>query len=307
MERPLPTRRPSGAARESLGQALGWATAELAATSETPRLEAEVLLTQVLGGDRAQLRAWPERPLDPDRAARFRALVERRRAGEPLAYITGEREFWSRRFRVGPGVLIPRPETELLVELALTLLPQDRPAELLDLGTGTGVIAVTLALERPAIRALATDLSPEALALAMENAARHGATNLRFALGNWFVAVPAGARFDLVVSNPPYIATGDPHLGRGDLRFEPALALVAGPEGLDALAAIVAAAGAYLKPEGWLLLEHGYTQADAVAALLAAHGYGEIAHHADLQGHRRVVAARRPRSPGSLPVAAPPG
>lgn len=281
-------------APETIARAIQSATTLLANLGDTPRLDAEVLLMHVLGRDRAYLRAWPERTLSPEQADRFRDLIERRAAGLPIAYLTGEREFWSRTFIVRPGVLIPRPETELLIELALDFIPAHEPADLLDLGTGTGIIAVTLAAERPLAHVTATDLSAEALAIARENAARHGVKNIRFALGPWFAALPANARFGLIVSNPPYIADRDPHLRQGDLRFEPELALQSGPRGLDALTAIVQEARHRLKPGGRLLLEHGYDQAEPLAELLAKLGYAGIAHHHDLQGHRRATTALWP-------------
>ncbi|MGZ8245316.1 peptide chain release factor N(5)-glutamine methyltransferase [Methylomagnum sp.] len=277
---------------QTIAQALQSALASLSALSDTPRLDAEVLLMAVLDRDRSYLRAWPERPLNPEQAQRFQALIEQRAAGVPVAYLVGEREFWSRSFIVRTGVLIPRPDTELLIELALNFIPAHQPADILDLGTGTGIIAVILAAERPLAQVVATDLSPEALGIARDNAARHGVQNIHFALGDWFAAVPEDGRFDLIVSNPPYIAELDPHLAQGDLRFEPPLALTSGPDGLDALTAIADTARHRLKPGGWLLLEHGYDQADNLAALLAGYGYGEIAHHLDLQGHSRATTAR---------------
>lgn len=277
----------------SHAQALRSATARLSGLSDSPRLDAEVLLMWVLGRDRGYLRAWPERLLEPEQAQRFHGLVEQRAAGAPVAYLVGEREFWSRSFIVRPGVLIPRPDTELLIELALAFIPVHQPADVLDLGTGSGIIAVTLAAERPLAQVVATDLSPDALAIARANAARHGVANIRFELGDWFAAVPGDGRFDLIVSNPPYIAEQDPHLAQGDLRFEPSLALSSGPTGLDALTAIADGARRRLKPGGRLLLEHGYDQADNLAAILAGFDYGDIAHAQDLQGHRRATHARR--------------
>lgn len=277
---------------ESIASALQSALSRLAAASDTPRLDAEALLTAILGRDRSYLRAWPERLLEPEQAQRFQTLIEQRAASVPVAYLVGEREFWSRPFIVQPGVLIPRPDTELLIELALDFIPANQPADILDLGTGSGIIAVTLAAERPQAQVIATDLSPDALTIARANAVRHGLANIRFQLGDWFAAVPENRRFELVVSNPPYIAEQDPHLTQGDLRFEPNLALSSGPSGLDALTTIADAARHHLKPDGWLLLEHGYDQADNLAAILAGFGYADIAHAKDLQGHRRATSAR---------------
>jgi release factor glutamine methyltransferase len=285
---------PESDASLTIAEVLRSAAVRLANLSETPRLDAEVLLMHVLGRDRAFLRAWPERALSGEQADRFRNLVEQRAEGQPVAYLIGEREFWSRLFAVRPGVLIPRPETELLIELALDFIPATEPTDILDLGTGSGIIAVTLAAERPLARVFATDLSPEALAVARENAVRHGVTNLRSGQGDWFAAIPEDQRFDLIASNPPYIAEQDPHLRQGDVRFEPTLALASGQEGLDALRIIAQGACQRLKPGGRLLLEHGYDQADALATRLAELGYAEITHHFDLQGHRRTTSALRP-------------
>ncbi len=277
----------------SLDLALKAAAERLEGLTETPRLDAEVLLMQVLGQGRTYLRTWPERWLTEAQAASFHDLIERRAEGAPIAYLAGEREFWSRSFTVRPGALIPRPETELLVELALSFIPADLPTDVLDLGTGSGAIAVTLAAERPEAQVTAIDLSPDALDIARENAVRQGVgERVRCLLGDWFAPLPTGERFDVIVSNPPYIAENDPHLGQGDLRHEPALALASGPKGLDALTAIADTARAWLKPGGWLLLEHGYDQAPDLAALLTGFGYLDIAHHLDLQGHTRATTAR---------------
>jgi release factor glutamine methyltransferase len=277
---------------ETFAGALAAGRHELGETSPSPALDAEVLLMHVLGCDRARLRAWPEKPLTQEQAGEYATLIERRRQGCPIAYLTGEREFWSRPFQVAPGVLIPRPETELLIELALAAIPADQSVDLLDLGTGSGIIAITLAVERSRARVAAVDASAEALAIAQANATRHAALNLRFFRGDWLSPLPPTERYDLIVSNPPYIAEDDPHLRQGDLCHEPGLALASGPDGLTALRRIIAEARAYLKPCGALLLEHGYDQADAIAALLRGSGYGEITHHRDLQGHRRATMAR---------------
>lgn len=284
MNPPIPT----------LEQALQSAIDRLAPFTDTPRLDAEVLLCHSLGRGRAYLRAWPEREPTPRQAGRFWDWIEQRAAGMPIAYLIGEREFWLRDFIVRPGVLIPRPETELLVELALARISIQESAAILDLGTGSGIIAVTLAAERPRASVTAIDLSPEALAVARENAVRHGVAHIRLLQGAWFGPLATDERFDLVASNPPYIAERDPHLAQGDLRFEPALALASGPTGLDALTTIAAGARHHLKPGGHLLLEHGYDQAAALADLLAAHGYADIAHHHDLQGHPRTTTALWP-------------
>ncbi len=282
----------ANAGPETFAGALAAGRHQLGETSASPALDAEVLLMHVLGCDRARLRAWPEKLLTPAQAGQYATLIERRRQGCPVAYLTGEREFWSRPFQVAPGVLIPRPETELLIELALAAIPADQSVNLLDLGTGSGIIAITLAVERPRARVAAVDASAEALAIAQANATRHAALNLRFFQGDWLSPLPLTQRYDLIVSNPPYIAEDDPHLRQGDLRHEPGLALASGPDGLTALRRIIAEARAFLKPGGALLLEHGYDQADAIAALLRDSGYGEITHHRDLQGHRRATMAR---------------
>ena len=294
----------AGAYPETLAAALAFGNHRLRETSETAALDAEVLLMHVVGCDRAHLRAWPEKPLTAAQTSHYAALIERRREGWPIAYLTGEREFWSRSFKVAPGVLIPRPETELLIELALAALPADRPADALDLGTGSGIIAITLAAERPRTQVVAVDISPEALAIAQDNAERLGARNLRLLQGNWLAPLPPNERYDLIVSNPPYIAEDDPHLRQGDLRHEPGLALASGADGLTALRRIIAEARDFLKPGGTLLLEHGYDQADAIGALLRDTGYGEITHHRDLQGHCRATMARYGRPSHSTPITA---
>jgi release factor glutamine methyltransferase len=264
----------------------------LAAVSHSPRLDAEILLAHVTGKNRAHFRAWPEKDLAPEEEAAFWRFVEQRRVGTPVAYLTGRREFWSREFRITPDVLIPRPDTELLIELALNRAPSNRSADILDLGTGSGVIAVTLALERPLARVSALDRSPAALDIAQRNAALHHARNVRFLQSHWFAAVVEDECFDLIVSNPPYIAENDPHLAQGDVRFEPALALSSGLDGLEDIRRIVRDAPTHLAAGGWLLLEHGYDQAEAVRALLMQMGFEAVASYPDLQGHERVSGGR---------------
>jgi len=255
------------------------------------RLEAELLLSRTLGKSRAWLYAWPEHDVDDEQRAALERLVEARVRGEPIAYLTGQREFWSLDLAVTPDVLIPRPETELLVDLALARIPRDTSVHVADLGTGSGAIALAIARERPLARVLATDASAAALAVARGNAARLELRNVEFAAGDWCSAL-AAERFDVIVSNPPYIASGDEHLGIGDLRSEPMLALVSGPDGLDAIRQIVAQAPAHLRSGGWLLLEHGWDQGARVRELLGARGFLAIATERDNAGHERVTMAQ---------------
>jgi release factor glutamine methyltransferase len=255
-------------------------------------LEVELLLAHVLAVPRARLKSHPETPVEPAAAERFLALLERRAAGEPLAYLTGRREFWSLDLAVTPQVLIPRPETELLVERALAV-GSAGPLDVADLGTGSGAVALALARERPAWRIVATDVSAPALAVARGNAAALGASQVEFLPGSWFE--PLGrARFDLIVSNPPYVGAGDPALASPALAFEPALALT--PPGGDALASLhllARGAPAHLKPGGWLLLEHGATQGSEVRAELVAAGFAHVRSHRDLAGHERMTEGQR--------------
>ena len=252
------------------------------------RIDAQVLLCHVLGVNRAWLAANPFRILTETEDAKLDSLVTQRALGAPVAYLVEKREVYGRDFAVGPDVLIPRPETETLVEAALARLPAGGSA--LDLGTGSGAVAVTLACERPGARSAATDVSPRALAVARANARAHGCeSRIAFAEGAWYAPVHA-QRFDLIVSNPPYVAAADAHLGEGDLRFEPRLALTDGSaDGLDSIRAIVAGAAAHLAPGGWLLFEHGYDQADAAARLLARAGFARRVSIPDLAGIPRVA------------------
>ncbi|MGE8495864.1 MAG: peptide chain release factor N(5)-glutamine methyltransferase [Pseudomonas sp.] len=254
--------------------------------SPTPRLDAELLLAQTLGKPRSYLRTWPERELDAPQLERYQAALARRRQGEPVAYILGQQGFWSLDLEVAPHTLIPRPDTELLVETALALLPAT-PARVLDLGTGTGAIALALASERPAWQVSGVDRVADAVALAERNRTRLGLGNARFCDSHWFTAL-TGQRFHLIVSNPPYIASGDRHLGEGDVRFEPSSALVAGADGLDDIRLIVDQAPDYLEAGGWLALEHGFDQADAVRGLLQTRGFTAVESRRDLGGHERI-------------------
>ena len=258
--------------------------------SPTPRLDAELLLADVLGRSRSYLHTWPEREVEAEPLERYQAMLARRQAGEPVAYILGQQGFWNLDLEVAPHTLIPRPDTELLVETVLALLPAT-PAALLDLGTGTGAIALALACERPAWRLTGVDRVPEAVALAERNRARLKLPNARFIVSHWFSAL-AGQRYQLIVSNPPYIAADDRHLAEGDVRFEPSSALVAGADGLDDIRLIIAQAPQHLETGGWLLLEHGFDQAAAVRELLRTRGFRAVESRRDLGGHERISLGR---------------
>ena len=260
-------------------------------------IDAQVLLGHVLGKGRAWLAAHGDDALSRGDADAFLALARRRREGEPVGYLTGIREFWGLPLAVSPAVLLPRPETEAVVEIALAHLPADGETRVLDLGTGSGAIALAIAHECPRARVLATDASVAALAVARANAQRLGLANVEFLQADWYDGVPAtwhGAPFDVVASNPPYVVAGDPHLAEGDLRFEPAAALSPGGDGLRALRRIVAGAPGHLVPGGTLVVEHGYDQSDAVRALFVAAGFTGIIAARDLAGIPRVVAGRAP-------------
>jgi release factor glutamine methyltransferase len=264
------------------------AAEKLAAVSESPRLDAEVLLARALDLPRSYLYAHPDEVLDEASSARFFATLDRRLKGLPLAYITGEKEFWSLSLAVGPGALVPRPETEFLVELALREIPRRHERSVLDLGTGSGAIAVALASERPACRIVATDVSTAALKIAKHNAAKLGLGNIDFVEADWTSSL-SGQPFDLIVSNPPYVRPDDPALDK--LRFEPKLALVSGNDGLDAIRTLARECGRLLVPSGVLMLEHGGDQRDDVAVILAEEGWSEIQCFNDLAGRPRVTRA----------------
>ncbi len=260
--------------------------------SPTVRLDAELLLAAALGKSRSYLHTWPEKIVSSESALIFADYLQRRRAGEPVAYILGQQGFWNLDLEVAPHTLIPRPDTELLVETALQLLPAT-PANVLDLGTGSGAIALALASERAAWQVTAVDRVLEAVALAERNRQRLALDNVTVLNSHWFSAL-ADHRFDLIISNPPYIAAGDVHLAEGDVRFEPESALVAGPDGLDDIREIVAAAPQHLNPGAWLMLEHGYDQGAPVRDLLQGAGFTQVESRKDLGAHERITLGRLP-------------
>ena len=277
---------------DSLVAASRQLAAVLSLEKREARLEARVLAAHAWQVDHAWLIAHDTDPLSDAQITTFESLVSRRLEGMPVAYLVGTREFYGRPFMVSADVLIPRPDTELLVERALAHIPPDQTMDVLDLGTGSGCIAITLALERPLTNVTAVDRSSAALAIAQRNADILNA-RVAFLASDWFAALN-NRRFDLIVSNPPYIATADPHLARGDVRFEPLTALAAGQDGLDDLRCLIRAACAHLKPGGALLLEHGYDQADAVVELLRKNGFEQISTMRDLAGQDRVSGGRWP-------------
>ncbi len=289
---------------ESIAMLLDEANRQLAGRTGNPRLDAELLLAHCLGVGRSHLYARPECGIAPNAVDSYRELLAQRVAGVPLAYLLGEKEFWSLSLRVSPDTLIPRPETELLVEMALSRLQgAERIAEL---GTGCGAIAIALAHELPAASITATEQSTAALEVARANAVTHDAGRIHFVRGNiddWFEPLGSQA-FDLILSNPPYVADADAGFNHGEIRFEPRTALAAGPDGLDALQAIIAGVGPYLHHGGWLLLEHGADQGQAVRAALEAAGFCDIETRCDLAGLERATAGRTAPA-GDQPVAAP--
>ena len=268
----------------------GASVAEMLRIPDVDPMDARALLRATLGVSDAFLVAHPGQALTGAQRERYLAWIERRRSGEPVAYLTGEREFHSLAFKVTPAVLIPRPETETLVEAALERVPADVPRRVLELATGSGCVAVVIALQRPRARVTATDASSAALAVARENAARHGA-DIEIVESDWFAAL-AGRRFHLIVCNPPYVAERDPHLAEGDLRFEPRAALIGGADGLSCIRLIVAQSRAHLEPDGALLIEHGYDQGARCRALLEQAGFREVASRRDLSGIERVSWGR---------------
>ncbi len=278
----------------SIHQALLSATQQLADQHDTASLDAELLLAHVFHKSRAWLYTWPEQQLDTKQIEQFNQLVQRRLNGEPVAHLLGQQEFWTLSLQVTADTLIPRPETERLVELALERIPTKATWRIADLGTGSGAIALAVAKERPTCHIIATDKSMAALQVATENARLNQITNVTFQHGNWLAAVKDEPLFDMILSNPPYIKNDDPHLQQGDVRFEPDSALQAGAKGLDDLQNIIEKALLHLKPGGWLLLEHGYDQEAAVLQLLQQAGYEQVEDYVDLAGQPRVAAGIKP-------------
>ncbi len=267
---------------------LAFARAALGTGQSSARLDAEVLLAHALDAPRTHLRAWPDEPVAATQATHYRELVARRADGEPVAYLTGTREFWSLSLEVTHETLIPRAETERLVEVALALTPDREPLLIADLGTGSGAVAAAIAKERPACRVIATDICPRALEVAGRNIARLGLDNVSLRQGDWCHALGAD-RFALMVANPPYVASGDAHLTSGDVRFEPRLALTAGDDGQDAVRRIIECAATHLLPGAAVALEHGHDQGRAVQDLFHRHGYQDVRGYQDLAGNDRVV------------------
>lgn len=281
------------AADATLADLIAAGTAALGGASSSARLDAELLLANATSLTRTVMRMSPERTVPSDQCAAYCALLERRRNGEPVAYLLGTQDFWTLTLAVTPAVLIPRPETELVVERALVHLPPGSAAPALDLATGSGAIALAIATERPHVAQLATDVSEAALDVARANAARLGLDRVQFRAGSWYDPV-GPQRFALITSNPPYVAAGDPHLEPAVLAHEPGIALFAEAGGFAALEAIVAGAPAHLLPGGWLVLEHGWQQAPRLRNLLELAGFRHVRSHADLAGHDRVTEGQWP-------------
>lgn len=271
----------------TIKQALETGCAQLS-SEESAGLDTEILLALALNKDRTFLYTWPDHTLSADQYSHFLACVERRRQGQPIAYITGSREFWGLELTVTPATLIPRPETEHLVDIALRTLPEAIEQRVLELGTGSGAIALALAKERPRWHIIATDVSDDALEIARKNAATLAIQNVKFISSHWYQKLE-NSKFNLIISNPPYVASHDPHLQRGDLRFEPKLALSAGKDGLDAMREIVAGAPQHLNAGGWLMLEHGFDQREAVCLLMESQHFSKIQCFQDYGARERAT------------------
>ena len=276
---------------EQIDSALAWASGLFQAYSDSARLDAELLLAHALGKPRSYLYSWPEKVIADSAWSQFQRLVAERCKPTPVAYLLGQREFYGLEFTTTPTALVPRPETELLIDLALARIAPDQPLRVVDLGTGTGIIAVTLKLHRPRLEVFATDVDPACIELARKNAARHH-TTVEFIVSDWYQGLPVGSRFDLILSNPPYVAAEHPFLAEGDLPAEPRLALTPGRTGLEALQPLIAGAPDHLARDGWLIVEHGYDQQASVARLLAENGFGEIECALDANNLPRTTSAK---------------
>jgi len=272
---------------QSVGDWLKMAVQRLRAVSGSPQLDAEILLQSISGIHRAMAFARPESLLTREQLEDLEFVLARREDGEPIAYITGQQEFWSMALEVSPAVLIPRPETELLVERALEIIPLNEPSRVLDLGTGSGAIALAIAQARPHSIVMGVDVSPAALTVAGRNRRKIGVANLNLKHSDWFAAL-AGERFDVIVSNPPYVGEQDPDLSPTVAAFEPRVALISGASGMQAIEKIAADAPSHLLPGGWLLCEHGWKQAPLVRAALVQHGFSHVRSRTDLAGNERV-------------------
>ncbi len=283
---------------KNIDSAIRWASAQIASCSESARLDAELLLAHCLDKPRSYLYSWPEKELSDSCWQQYQQLVQRRLEPMPIAYLLGTREFYSLEFATRQQVLVPRPETELLVEQALLLIPPQQTVRVCDLGTGSGIIAITLKKHRPLARVHATDIDPACVNLARENARKHAA-DIEFIESDWYRGLPAALIFDLIVANPPYIAADHPFLQRGDLLAEPNLALTPGVTGLEALRQIITQAPRHLVAGGYLMLEHGYDQQAAVTDLLAENGFGEIRCEYDDNDLPRTSIAKLVENPDS--------
>jgi len=276
----------------NIKQALQQASQNLAESSPTARLDAQVLLTHILQCNTAHLLAWPEKTLNEEQVSSYQQLIQQRQQGLPVAYLTGLREFWSLNFSVNDSTLIPRPETETLIEFILDKFSDRERIKLLDMGTGTGAIAITIATEKPDWTIFASELSADALKLARHNSNCHQTNNISFVQSNWFTNIKQ-SDFDIIVSNPPYIANNDPHLLVGDVRFEPQSALSAGVAGMDDIEHLCLHANKHLKKNAWLIIEHGYNQKQLVANCFAKNGFTQIEQKQDLSGHTRMTAGKK--------------
>lgn len=272
----------------TVAQLLNWAIQQLTLTSPSAELDAEVLLAFALEKNRAWLKAWPEKTLSPEEISAYRQLIHQRKDGHPVAHLTQHQEFWSLDFLVTPDTLIPRPDTETLVDYVVQKFTKQK-LKVLDMGTGSGAIAIALASEKPGWEITATDVSPAALEVARQNATNSNTPNISFIESNWFSNLDH-QHFDLIVSNPPYIPQNDPHLKQGDVRFEPVLALTSGNDGMNAIELLCAQASNYLIKPGALIIEHGYDQKNAVAQCFSGHGFETVEQIHDLAGHPRVTA-----------------